>query len=241
MLQKVKGIVLHHLPFGDTSIIVHLYTDLYGRQSVMIRGARGQKKNRKISLYHPLALLEMELYYKESRDLQSIKEAKPIVPLHGLMTDPLKNTIALFIAEVLYRSIRETESNPDLFSFLSHNIEYFDLQEHGQVNFHLSLLCHLTRYLGFRPHIPKEAHNTYFDLITGSFTLLKPIHQQYVDREASVYLHQIFSSSPAEIETLKIPRATRNILIEKLLFYYDQQLDGQFEIRSYEILKSVFQ
>ncbi|MBT7093375.1 MAG: hypothetical protein HN936_09015 [Bacteroidetes bacterium] len=70
MIHKIRAIVLHHLNYGDTSIIAHLYTDKFGRQSVMIKGARGQRKNRKISLYHPLALLEIELYYKENRDLQ---------------------------------------------------------------------------------------------------------------------------------------------------------------------------
>ena len=69
MIQKVRGIVLHHLNYGDTSIIVHLYTDLYGRISVMVKGARGQRKNRKISLYHPLALLEIHAQVEHRRFL----------------------------------------------------------------------------------------------------------------------------------------------------------------------------
>lgn len=241
MIQKVRGIVLHHLNYGDTSIIVHFYTDLFGRVSVMIKGARGQRKNRKISLYHPLALLEIEINFKENRDLQQIREARPILPLQGIMADPIKNTIALFIAEILYRSIREKESNKDLFEYLQTSIELFDLLEDGSSMFHLYMLVHLTRFLGFRPALPPDDQAYWFNLETGSFTLGRPSQEKRMQPELASHLINLIKAKPDELGSLKIPRNQKNELIESLLEYYKIHLAGMGEIKSYSILKAVFE
>lgn len=240
MIQKARGIVLHHLNYGDTSMIVHLYTDLYGRVSVMIKGARAQKKNRRISLYHPLALLEVELHYKENRDLQQIREARPIVPLYGIMGDPVKNTIALFLAEVFYRSIRENEANPGLFDYLIHSVQYFDLMEEGTQLYHLHILVHLTRFLGFRPNVPEQPGDYWFDMETGSFLTGRPIRENRFDPELSAVFIDLLKSKPDQLGALKIPRSLRNELIEKLLHYYALHLHGMGQVKSFGILKEVF-
>jgi len=240
MIQKVRGIVLHHLKYGDTSIIVHLYTDLFGRQSVMVKGARGQRKNRKISLYHPLALLDIELYYKENRDLQQIREAHPIVPLQGIMSDPIKNSVSLFLAEVLYRSIRESESNPELFDYLINSIQLFDIIDEGISLFHLHILTNLTRFLGFRPDLPNTEGDYWFDLETGSFCIIRPVHTMRMDPELSRHLISLMSIPADQLGLININRAKRNLLIEKLLDFYSLHLEGMGEIKSFSVLKAVF-
>lgn len=241
MIQKVRGIVLHHLNYGDTSIIVHLYTDLYGRISVMVKGARGQKKNRKISLYHPLALLEIELNYKENRDLHQIREAKPILPLQGIMSDPVKNAISLFLAEIFYRAIRENEANHGLFEYLTNTIQLFDLIEEGVGIFHLYVLVQLTRYLGFRPQPPLDENKYWFELETGLFSASRPIRENKLNPVLTSYLIRLLKSKADEIGSIKIPRKEKNELIEQILYYYRLQMDGMGEIKSFAILKAVFE
>ncbi|MCK5820448.1 MAG: DNA repair protein RecO [Bacteroidales bacterium] len=240
MIQKIRAIVLHHIKYGDTSIIVHLYTDLYGRQSVIVKGARGQRKNRKISLYHPLALLDMELYYKENRDLQQIREAHPIVPLQGIMSDPIKNSVSLFLAEVLYRCIRENESNPPLFDYLLNSIQLYDIIDEGASLFHLHFLANLTRFLGFRPNLPNTEGDYWLNLETGSFSITRPIHNMRMDPELSRYLIQLMKTPGDQLGALTITRVKRNLLIEKLLDFYSLHLEGMGEIKSFKVLKAVF-
>jgi len=240
MIQKVRGIVLHHIKYGDTSIIVHLYTDLYGRQSVIVKGARGKRKNRKISLYHPLAQLDLELYYKENRDLQLIREAQAIVPLQGIMSDPIKNTVSLFLAEVLYRCLRENESNPALFDYLLNSIQMFDLIEEGVSLFHIHFLSNLTRFLGFRPSLPKSEGDYWFDLETGSFSITRPIHIMRMNPELSALIIRLLNIPGDQLGSINISRINRNLLIEKLLFYYSLHMEGMGEIKSFSVLKDVF-
>ncbi len=241
MIQKVRGIVLHSLKYGDTSIIVHLYTDLHGRLSVIVKGARGQRKNRKISLYHHLALLEIELYYKENRDLQQIREARPITPLQGIMSDPVKNAISLFIAEVLYRSIRENESNQPLFDYLQNSIQLFDIIENGVSLFHLHFLAHLTRYLGFRPEPPETEGDYWLNLETGSFSITRPVHNMRMAPDLTRYLIQIMNKPADQLDGINITRTNKNLLIENLLDFYSLHLEGMGEIKSFSVLKAVFE
>ncbi len=240
MIQKVRGIVLHHLNYGDTSIIVQLYTDLYGRISVMIKGARGQRKNRKASLYHPLAILDMEIYYKENRDLQQIREAKAVVPLQGILSDPIKNAVSLFLAEVFYRSIREKEANPGLFDYLFNNIQFYNLMDTGISLFHLHLLVGLTRYMGFRPDLPKDDGDYWLDLETGSFSITRPIHSMRMEPALSRQLIQLMRVTADQLGTFHINRSDRNLLIEKLLDYYSLHLEGMGKIKSFSVLQAVF-
>lgn len=241
MIQKVRGIVLHHLSYGDTSIIVQFYTHLYGRTAVMIKGARGQRKNRRISLFHPLALLDLEMDYKENRDLQQIREARPIVPLHGLMSDPVKSTIALFLSEVLYRTIRENEANPNLFDYLENSIQYFDLMKEGASLFHLHMLVHLTRFLGFRPKAPDKTGAYWFDMETGTFSEVRSIKENHLEPLLAEVLITLLQSTPDQLAEMKIPKNIRNQLIEKLLTYYSLHLQGMGTIKSHSVLKAVFE
>jgi DNA repair protein RecO (recombination protein O) len=241
MVQKVRGIVLHHLNYGDTSIIVHFYTDIYGRISVMIKGARGQKKNRKISLYHPLAILELDLIFKENRDLQQIREARPLVPLHGIIADPIKSSVSLFLAEVFFRSIREKESNKNLFEYLFNSIQLFDLLEEGTNLFHLHVIIHLSKYLGFRPEAPEVEGAYWFELETGLFSKIKPILEYHLDPRLTAHLITLLRITGHELGQLRIPRKDRNELLEKIILYYRLQMDGMGEIKSLAILKTVFE
>lgn len=232
---------MHHLNYGDTSIIVHLYTDLYGRVSVMVKGARGQRKNRKISLYHPLAILDIDLNYKAKRDLQHIREARPIVPLQGLISDPVKNVISLFLAEVFSRSIRENEANPDLFEYLINTIQLFDLIDEGVSLFHLHVIIHLSRFLGFRPQAPTEKGTFWFELETGHFSPHRPIREHHLNTVLTSHLISLLKCKPDELGNLKIPRNDRIELLEQFLLYYRLQMDGMGEIKSFDVLKAVFE
>ncbi len=241
MIQKLQGIVLHHLNYGDTSIIAQVYTNLLGRQAIMIKGARGSRKNRKISLYHPLALLDLDLYYKENRDLHQIREAHPNPPLQGIMADPAKNTVAIFLAELLYRTLKEKEANANLFGYLSNSIQYYDLMESGTPLFHLHLMVHLTRFLGFQPEAVRHSEQDWFDLIEGKFVPQQTFHNQILVPEMANHFFLLLTTPLDQLGSLSIKRANRILLLERLIDYYQIHFEGLGEIKSFPVLKAVFE
>ena len=126
MLQKTVGIVLHVLKYNDTSNIVEMYTELSGRASFLVTVPRSKKATVKSVLFQPLALIEFEADYRPNTSLFRIKEAKSFSPFTSIPYDPFKSAIALFLAEFLYRAIREEAENRPLFAYLQHSILWLD-------------------------------------------------------------------------------------------------------------------
>ncbi|MCK5068630.1 MAG: DNA repair protein RecO, partial [Bacteroidales bacterium] len=151
MIRKTRGIVLHTTRYGESSLVAHCYTEQYGRQSYMIKGVRKSKKQNRSNLFQPLFILDFEVFHKDSREIQLVKEVSRAMPLNSLPFDMVKSAQAIFMAEVIYRVVREEESNPMLAQFLISSIQYLDALENASPDFHILFMFQLSRHLGFYP------------------------------------------------------------------------------------------
>jgi DNA repair protein RecO (recombination protein O) len=149
MIITTRAIVLNNIRYGDNSLIVDLYTEKTGRQTVFVKGVFSKKSTVRPALFQSLNMLEIDLYHRANREMQRISNIQMYYPFHNIPYEPVKNCIALFIAEILYKTLKEEEANVDLFEFLIHTIQTLDFNEYGTANFHLAFLVHLSRYLGF--------------------------------------------------------------------------------------------
>ena len=149
MTATTRAIVLNHIRYGDSSLIVDLYTENMGRQTVFVKGAFSKKSTMRAALFQPLHILETGLHYRVNRQMQRISNVQISYCFQNIPYDPVKNCIALFIAEILYKTLKEEEANPELFNFLVHTIQALDLNDCGTANFHIAFLVHFSRYLGF--------------------------------------------------------------------------------------------
>lgn len=240
MLYKTRGIVLHHIKYSETSVIVTIYTESFGRQAYIINGVRSKKAKIKANILQPLFLLDMEVYHKPKNDLQRVKEIQNDFVFSSLPYDIRKSTLAIFIAEILYKVIREQEPNNELFNYLYNSIQVLELKEKGISNFHLYFLLHLTKYLGFFPDSNYTEQNCYFDLKHGKFVQIKPVHSFAIDLEISKYIHQLLNFSENQHENLMIPYKVRLNLLECITDYFMIHNEGIHSIKSLSVLKEVF-
>src|SRR3982750_295665 len=76
MTHKTKGIILRTLKYGETSVITTVYTELFGVQSYIVKGVRQSSKHRatKANYFQSAAILQMEVYHNDLKNLQFIKE-----------------------------------------------------------------------------------------------------------------------------------------------------------------------
>lgn len=240
MLTKTQAIALHHIKYSDTSAILTAYTEAFGRISFMLQGIRRKNSKMNLNLFQPLFLSHLEVYYKQQRELQKIKEASNAYPFQSIPYDYRKRTIALFIAEVLYKTLQEEESKPDLFGFLFNHIKMLDIKEKGLGNFHLYFLVHLTKYLGFFPRNNYSSSLSYFDMQNGKFTSLKPFHNHFLGLPNSAHLHELLKPSGKQHQELQIKRENRLQILHALLDFYYLHISGMGHIKSFEILKETF-
>lgn len=240
MLYQTKGIVLNRVQYGETSLIVHIYTEKFGRQSYMVKGGRSKKSKSKSNLFRPFFLLDMEVYHREGKNIQSLKEARLAETLNSLIFDVHKSSVALFLTEVLSKVLREEEANQELFVFLYNSIRYLDLSDESVELFHLYFLTKLMRFLGFYPQTNWSEDDTCFDMDNGRFVSVYNSHAHCLKQEESKVLFDLFNTSIDKLNELKISNYTSKILLRGILNFYALQSQGFSSLKSLSVIEELF-
>lgn len=240
MLTKTRGIVLHSIPYSDTYSIIHIYTEAFGRASYLVARSRGKKSRVSKALFMPLSVLDMEVEHQNKRDLHRIQESKLCFPLTQLFCDPVKNVVALFLAEVLFRVVKEAEPNARLFDYLYRSIYLLEFTDKGVANFHLVFLLQLVSFLGVSPNLGSYLDNYYFDMQNGEFIDHIPIHKHYLNREESKVFSRLFKISYENMSLYAFSRQERINILNRILSYYKLHLPEVSEIKSIAVLQSLF-
>jgi DNA repair protein RecO (recombination protein O) len=232
MLIKTRAIALHYVKYRESSIIACLYTEKLGRQSCMISSVRKKNTQFPASFFLPLTLLEMDLYHKQQRDVQRIKEMNCLMHFTTIPFRIHKSTIALFISELLYKTLKEEEANPALFDFLFNAIQLLDMKEEGSRNFHLAFLLHYMKYLGIFPSVQDSESQA-----DRQHDLILPANAGEDERRG---LNQLMHISLGQLENIRISNKTRSFLLDRIIDFYLYHLDQMAGIRSIQVLKEVF-
>lgn len=240
MLSKTRGIVLHSIPYNDKYSIIYMYTEAFGRASYLVARNRGKKSTVSKALFMPLSVLEMEVEHLNKRDLHRIKETKICYPLTALFCNPVKNVLALFLSEVLFRVVKDTEPDARLFGFLYESIQMLEYSEEGVANFHLVFLLRLLYYLGIYPNADSHNQGYYFDMLNGVFIDSIPMHRYYLNREESLVFARLLKISFENMSLFTFSRKDRVRIIERILEYYRLHLPEFPEIKSFSVLQSLF-
>lgn len=237
---KGRGIVLHTLKYGDSSIVVFLLTDVGGRRSYMVQGVRSTRgRGSKLALFQPMFALEFEGLESPHRQMDRFREVRSGIVLRTLPFDVRKSTVALFMAEVLYRLVKESEPNEGLFEFVWSCVSALDAMEEGVANFHLWFLARLSRFLGFFPG--NDYHDgDWFDIREGLYTKT-PVHSVLMMREENARtLHHLMGCDVDRLGDIALNRTRRVDFLNAMLDYYGYHLDAISAVQSVRILQEVF-
>jgi DNA repair protein RecO (recombination protein O) len=228
------------MPYNDKYTIIHIYTESFGRTSYCVARNRGRKTMLTHALFLPLSVLDMDVEHMNTRDLQRIREAKTCYSLTNIPADPMKNVIALFLAEILYRTLRANEPDSRLFEYLYESIRWLELSEQGVANFHLVFLIRLVQYLGIYPNVKSYQPGCIFDLLNGVFTGQPPEHRYYLSKEESIIFFRLLRMDYKNMAVYSFSRLERTNIIRRILEYYRLHLSDFSEIKSLPIMQSLF-
>jgi len=240
MIQKTRAVVLHTLKYGDTGLVVTVYTESSGRMALLLQGTRSKKSPRKANLLQPLFLIDCEIEHKAGRELQRAKELKIAEPYITIPFDITKSTEAIFIAEVLYKILKEEEAHPELFTYVYHSLRFLDLMTEGITNFHLVFLVQLTRFLGFSPENNHSETNLFFDLVAGTFVGKSPLHRYFMDSHTSALFSQLIKINFNNCNQYLINSKERKELLNLIIEYYSLHFGTTVKINSLEVLQELF-
>jgi DNA repair protein RecO (recombination protein O) len=144
-LHKTKGIVLRVVKYGETSLVVTIFTELFGVQSYMVNGVRTSTKKGtgKANLFQPTAILDLIVYHNELKHLNRIREFKWHYIYQHIFSDVPKNAVALFMIELLTKCLKQPEPNAELFEFIEDAFIHLDESNSLLYIFRLSLVSGL--------------------------------------------------------------------------------------------------
>ena len=239
MLHKTRGIVFKTTDYGESSVVVQVFTEKFGLQSYIVNGAKKPKAKIARNMLQPLHLLDMVVYHKETGNVQRIKEVKNSPQLQSIPYDVIKSSLAMFLNEILYKAVKQQSADENMFDFVFSAIEWLDHQTDGIANFHLLFLIRLTRYLGFYPDRYLAGEADYFDLKNGTFSRFKPDSVLYLSPPHTQNFTMLLQGTFENIAGIKLNNDERRYLINKLLDYYALHIEGFGNIRSHEVLEEV--
>lgn len=238
MLQKTKAVVINSIKYSDTGLIVNCYTKEFGIKTYLLKGILKSKKGTiKKAYFQPLTQLELVAYHNNKGNLNSIKEASVSFFYQSLHTDFVKQSVLVFISEVLRSVLKEEEPNADLYQFIETSLIWLDTHD-TIANFHLLFLLNLTKYLGFYPD--QSINTDSFDMQEGRF-VYNTIHQNSIRKPQIFYFKRLLGINFDALASMRLTSQQRRELLDLLIQYISLHLQTFKRPNSLRILKELFE
>ena len=232
--------MLHSLKYGETRLIVDMFTRSYGRLSFIVSLPKSAKGKMKKQFFQPLTLLEIETDVRPRLQLQKLSDARLLHPFSTIPFDQHKLSIALFIAEFLYYALRSEQQNALLFDYVTDSIQWLDGQDSRFANFHLVFLMRLSRFLGFYPNLDDYAAGDYFDLRESVFLSAPPVHRDFLYPQEAEKVQLMMRMDFATMHLFQMSHTERNRLLEVALSYYRLHIPDFPELKSLSVLQELY-
>lgn len=237
MYQSTKTIILSSLKYGDNGLIVKGYTRDFGLVSYFLKSlSTGKKGKFRKAFFQPLSQLNLVAKHSNKGQLNYIREIDVAYHYQYLYTDIVKQSIGLFLAELLVNTLEEHQPDEQLFDFLQMRFRQLDILERP-ANFHLAFMVDYIMSLGIMPKM--EHPKPYFDLLEGYYTSV-PSGPLWIDGQTLQYFEQTMTRTFDEILTLPINRHDRQQTLNVLLQYLEVHLSRYKQPKSLDILSEIF-
>jgi DNA repair protein RecO (recombination protein O) len=220
VIYKTRGIVFRFTKFGETSIIVTIFTEMFGLQSYIVNGVRSKSAKNRIALYQPLTLLDLVVYHRENANIERIKEIRCLYPYTTITSDVRKSAIALFITEVLNRTVKDESHAGEIFNFVYESMIRLDRMNSAFENFHLQMMLKLSRFLGFGAHNVNEV-----------------IGGRIADQSTEKLIQQLLQSDYEPLVRMTI--SERRTILDLIVKFYSDHIENLSDLKSLAVLKEV--
>ncbi len=242
MLLKTESIVIRTVKYRDTSVICDILTREMGMLTIIAGGVRKNRSRMSASLFQPPSLLEAVLYYKDSSNMHRLKEARPAIPMMRVFEDLKRIAISQFIAELLKKTIKNRESQTELFEFVRETICSLEAEDVVNPDLPILFMLNLASHLGISPEF-NRVDTGFLDLREGVAHSSPPPHNQFLNEEQTHVLKKLNASKkgPIPIQKSITDIETRRQLFNHMVDYYTIHVDGMTPLKSPDIFRAVFE
>lgn len=240
MLAQQSALVLRSLRYGDSSHIVKAFTAQEGLMSFIAGTARRSRSALRPAALQPFSLVDLVYYAKGRGELRRLKEIRPLYNYQNLPYEPVKSSLALFLAELLSHLLHEGEDRPRLFPFLQGALIALDQHQGSLASFPLLFMSELSALLGLAPEPAPAQAAHYFDLAAGQYMSELPPHPHYLQGAVLEAWRQNAQASLSAWEELQLPANLRRQCLEAWLIYFRLHVHDFGELKSLAVLRDLW-
>ncbi|HUR31347.1 MAG TPA: DNA repair protein RecO [Saprospiraceae bacterium] len=238
MIYQTRALVLRTVKYGESSLIVDMYTEQKGHQTFIVHSVRKAKAVTPASYLQLMTLVDMVAYHSDHRKIHHIKEVKLDYAYQSIPFDMRKSSVITCLAEITSRCITTSYPQPDLFAFLHEELISYDQPDHYDRDFLIRYLISLTNFLGFAMEIPEGLlQNQYLDLMEGTLVDKRPMHDYIMVPSDLELLQAIMKAGNKKREDITL--ADRRRLIDHIILYYQLHVETLREVNSLKILREL--
>ena len=238
--MKTSAIVLHALKYGESQLIVDLFTRDAGRVSFFCHLPKSNKGKIKKQLFQPLTLLEVVFDYRPQASMQRFRDLRLAKPFGSVPFDPVKLSISLFLAEFLNYATRNEQQNELLYDYVEDSLLWLDNVSEQYANFHLVFMMRLSLFVGFFPNLDKACDGAFFDFRAGCFVRQQPLHPDFLPPADAARLRVLMRMTFDNMHLFAMSRVERNLCVDFILKYYRLHFPDFPEMKSLDVMKSLF-
>lgn len=241
MIYSTKGIVLRTVKYGETSIVASVFTELFGIQSYLVNGVRTSGRSSKAHFFQPSSILDMEVYHNDLKNLQRIKDLKWSFVYKTILSDVIKNSIALYMVELLQKTLKQPEPNADLFSFCEDAFLQLDkATSEIAANFPIYFSLQLAPFFGIRLYDNYSDAQKFFNVHEGKFFDTASMSEHQVTSDISYLISQLLKAiHPYDLSEIKMNRNTRLTILKILEGYYTWHVSEFGSLKTLAVLSTI--
>jgi DNA repair protein RecO (recombination protein O) len=240
MTRTLSILPLHLTAYSDRMSILAAYSREMGRVSLSVPAGGGREARRLRALLMPLTPVECNVDIRPGREIHRMSAPRALQVLHTVLTDPLRSAMAMFLAEVLNATLRQSEGEPTLFDFITDAVRRLNSPTTSVANFHLAFLWQLARHLGIEPDLSGWAPGRVLDLQDGVCRATPPLHGRFLSPDETLAAARLSAITWENQHLYRFTRQQRAQVLDLMLDYISLHYANLRSLRSLSILQQLF-
>lgn len=238
MILTTPGLVLHTTNYSESSVIVKIFTRQLGVRSYILKGVRGAKSRTKQNLLQPLSHVDLSVYDSSRSTINYVKDIHPARQYPNTAADSARITLIFFMNELLYKVLRESDPQPEVFDYVVEELVAIDSGRVRLSHQPLLFMLRMSRLLGIEPMNNYSLKEPLFDFSEGRFVqepgMLDNKHgHMLLTTQESLQLHYLMVAFGQGSE---VPRVDGHGLLMALLGYFGHHISECRDFKSVEVL-----
>lgn len=241
MKQTLNIIALRSVKHNEKTNILSALSLELGPLSLVQPAGNGREATRRRALLMPLGIAEIVADILPNRQIHTFGQVRQLHPLPNLRSNPIKSTIALFLADALAMTLRDNQPDPKIWNFIRNAILTLDkLPTRQTANFHIAFLVQISSLLGIYPDISSYTNGCIFDMLNGIFRPSVPNHRNFLPPDTSRFAASLLRINFSNMHRFNFTKTQRAETLDLILQYFSFHHAPLTRLHSLPVLQSLF-